>query len=423
MKILLLSQSDSGGAGRAARRLHIGLQSQNIDSEMLVEVKSSDTVKITSQTQGWGKLSANLKLRERLDKIPLAFHPQHSRTEFSPQWVPSKLPSWINSLQPDLINLHWVEHGFLQIESMPRLKQPLVWTLHDMWAFTGGCHYTGNCNHYFKQCGNCPQLRSKKSADLSNWIWKRKARAWKSLNLTIVTPSQWLASCVRNSSLFQYMRVEVIPNGLDVKTYKPLDKSFSRRALNLPQDKKLVLFGAMFGTGDRRKGFHLLKPALKMLQKAEQSNQIDLVVFGGGSQDHISELGFNVHILGRLSDESSLALAYSAADVFVAPSTEDNLPNTIMEASACGTPCVGFQIGGIPDLIDHYKTGYLCKPFDVEDLMNGINWILEDTDRRAILGEAARFKVESEFSDYKQSKNYLTLFEEILAQAPKSKRL
>lgn len=414
MKIVLLSHSETGGAGRAAHRLHLGLQKIGMDSQMLVQKKSSETAGVMSQVRGLQKLSTNLKLGERLDKVPLAFYSSRDHNQFSPQWIPDLLPSKIQSLDSDVVNVHWTGHGFLQIESMSRIKSPIVWTLHDMWAFTGGCHYASDCKGYTKQCGTCPQLHSNRACDLSRWIWKRKSSAWKSLDLTIVTPSQWLAKCASNSTLFQQARIEVIHNGLDTQTYKPIDQAFARSVLNLPQDRHLVLFGAMFGTGDRRKGFHLLQPALNRLRQTEWGDRTDLVVFGSASPQNSTDVDFKIHALGRLKDEFSLALAYAATDVFVAPSIEDNLPNTIMEASACGTPCVGFYTGGIPDLISHKETGYLCQPFEVEDLMQGISWVLRNSDRRRKLGEAARTKVETEFSYRRQAQKYADLFVELV---------
>ncbi|WP_416666460.1 glycosyltransferase family 4 protein [Egbenema bharatensis] len=423
MKTLLLSQSDGGGAGRAARRLHLGLQKIAVESQMLVQVKTSGVPGIVPRGHQWQKLANSLNLLDRVDKVPLSFYRQRERTEFSPQWLPNALATQIHSLNPAVINLHWTGHGFLPIETLSRLKLPLVWTLHDMWAFTGGCHYAGTCDRYTKQCGACPQLHSNREADLSRWIWRRKERAWRSIDLTIVTPSRWLAECARSSTLLQEHRIEVIPNGLDLQIYKPVDRAFARHVLNLPQDRKLILFGAMFGTSDRRKGFHLLQPALDQIRQTAWGNQVDLVVFGGISSQNSAELGFKVHALGRLNDEFSLALAYAAADVFVAPSIEDNLPNTILEASACGTPCVGFQIGGIADLIDHLQTGYLCRPFEVADLVQGMAWILEDHDRRCQLGNAARLKMENQFSDVLQAERYTNLFLERIEDSHLSKKI
>lgn len=424
MKVLLLTHSDNGGAGKAAKRLHVGLQTLDVASQLLVQVKSSEISGAISQgeigNKALHKLSTVLKLRERLDYLPLnLLYQEREPTAFSPRWVPDQLPQQVRKQRPDIVNLHWTGHGLLQIESLAKFESPLVWTLHDMWAFTGGCHYTGSCTRYTQQCGACPQLNSSRDKDLSRWIWKRKQKAWKSLNLTIVTPSHWLADCARKSSLLQDQRIEVIPNGIDVQIYKPLEKTVARHALNLPQDRQLILFGAMLGTRDRRKGFHLLKKALNKLSRSTWHDRIALVTFGNAPAQAIAELGFTVHALGYLHDEPALALAYSAADVFVAPSLEDNLPNTILEASACGTPSIGFDIGGMRDLIEPHQTGYLCRPFETDDLMQGIIWVLEDSDRHLALRKAAREKVITSFSDRQQAQRYRDLFADLIEKTPR----
>ena len=177
-----------------------------------------------------------------------------------------------------MINLHWINGGYLKIGTIAKFKKPIVWTLHDMWAFTGGCHYNVDCTNYTTSCGNCPQLHSHKETDLSRWIWKRKARAWQNLNLTIVTPSHWLAKCAASSSLLKNVRIEVIPNGLDTKQYKPIEKSLARSILGLPEDKQLILFGAMSATSDPRKGFNFLQSALQNLSQSGWGEQVELVV-------------------------------------------------------------------------------------------------------------------------------------------------
>jgi glycosyltransferase involved in cell wall biosynthesis len=413
MNPLIISTFDvSGGAARAAFRLHKGLIMMNVDSRMLVQYKSSDekTV-ITSQN----KLEKWInRMRPTLDNLPLAFYPKHNYATFSPQWFPDLIQSKIKQLSPDIINIHW-SCGYVQIESIAKFAKPLIWTLHDMWAFTGGCQYSLECDRYLNSCGACIQLHSQKEQDLSRWVWERKAKAWKHLNLTIVTPSVWLAECVRKSSLLQNYRVEVIPNGIDIQRYKPINRSLAREWLNLPQDKQLILFGAA-STSQPRKGFHLLKSALQSLSQTKLQDNLELVVFGASQLDEQSNFGFKCHYLGNFNDDVSLALVYAAADVFVAPSTQDNLPNTVMEALACGTPCVGFDIGGMPDMIEHQRNGYLAKPIDVESLAAGIDWVLSDSDRSLNLQQRAREKVEQEFSLELQARRYSQLFAEVISQ-------
>ena len=413
MKVLHLNTSDiSGGAARAAYRLHKGLVNIGLDSQMLVQDKTSDDRNVIgSQTKlekGWAKI------RPTLNAIPLQLYRQRDRTPYSVQWLPSKMNSKIKSIAPDIINLHWICGGYLQIETIAKFNKPIIWTLHDSWAFTGGCHIPYDCKKYTKSCGACPQLHSNRDWDLSRWVWQRKAKAWKDLNLTLVTPSNWLAKCAGSSSLFRDLRIEVIPNGLDITKYKPIERRLVREVLNLPQDKQLVLFGAMNATSDRNKGFHFLQPALQHLSQSEWQDQIELVVFGSSRPENPVDLGFKTHYLGKLSDDISLALVYAAADVFVAASIQENLPNTVMESLACGTPCVAFDIGGMPDMIEHQQNGYLAKAFDVEDLGCGITWVLAERQNWQVLSRQARLKIENQFTLEKATQRYIVLYQEIL---------
>lgn len=411
IKICLLSYSDGGGgAFIGAYRLHEGLKKVGADSKMIVNRKVTDDASILAPPKSLGKIWA--KLAPRIDAIPLNFYRNRGRN-FSLQWLPDGMTSQVNQLNPDVIYLHWIGYAFMQIETLRKLNKPLVWKLADMWAFSGGCHYSQECNGYTQSCGSCPQLNSNKEFDLSRWVWKRKAKAWKNLDLTLVTPSRWLAKCASESSLFRERRIEVIPNGIDTQIYKPIERSQVRHILNLPQEKQLILFVARNVTSDRRKGFHLLLQALELLERSENNAEVELVVVGASKSKNFPDLNLKRHYLGQLNDEISLALAYSAADVFIAPSTQDNFPNTVMEALACGTPCVAFNIGGMPDLIEHHKNGYLAQPFEVEDLTQGIIWILENQERCNKLSAYARRKVEKEFNIELQVKRYLSLFEEV----------
>jgi len=409
IKPLLISSSDiNGGAARAAYRLHRGLQSINVSSQMLVQNKESDDYTVIAPAS---KLSKGIgKLKPTLDALPLQLYPQRDRSVYSVQYLPDQLAAKVAQINPDVINLHWINFGYLQIETLAKFKKPIIWTLHDMWAFTGGCHYNGDCMNYVNSCGACPQLHSNTEKDLSRWVWRRKSKAWQDLNLTIVTPSHWLADCARKSSLFQNLRVEVIANGLDAQVYKPIDQAIARNLLNLSLDKKLVLFGAMNSTRNKRKGFHLLEPALQKLSEDEKLENVELVILGASRPSEVPNLGFPIHYLGRLNDDIALALLYSAVDVFLAPSVQDNLPNAVMESLACGTPCVAFDIGGMSDMIQHQQNGYLAKPFDVNDLAKGITWVLEDEERLKKLGSNSRDKVEQKFTLEIQANNYLSVY-------------
>lgn len=407
----MLSYSDGRlGGYAAAYRLQTGLLELGVDSKMVVaDSIRGDTSVIAPQSKiakGW------LKMLPTLDGLPLNFYQQRERSSYSLQWIPDNIPKRISELNPSVINLHWVAGGFMKIETLVKLGKPLVWTLHDMWPFTGGCHYSQGCDRYISACGSCPQLNSKSNWDLSRWIWRRKAKTWKNLNLTVVTPSFWLANCAKTSSLFAEFPIHVIPYGLDTKKFRPIDQKIARNLLNLPFDKQLILFGAINATGEPRKGFNFLQKSLQVLSQFTKSD-IEVVIFGASQPTENNHFGFNCHYLGKLNDDLSVSLAYSATDVFVAPSIEDNLPNTVMESLACGTPCVAFNIGGMPDLIEHKHNGYLAQPFEAEDLAKGIDWVLMDRERLSKLKEKCRAKVEAEFCQEIQAKRYLSLFKQL----------
>jgi glycosyltransferase involved in cell wall biosynthesis len=415
MNVLMISNSDlEGGAARATYRLHQGLQ-KTISSTLLVQTKHSRDCTVHGKSNFSGIAQAIQGLRLTLENVPSKLYRNREKAIFSSQWLPDQVAVQANLLHPDIINLHWINNGYIQIESIAKFAKPVVWTLHDMWAFTGGCHYDQNCSRYVEACGSCPQLGSTQNQDLSRWIWQRKAKAWKNLDLTIVTPSNWLAECARKSSLLGNQSIHCIPNGIDADIYRPIGRSAARDILQLPQDKFLIMTGSLGVTSDKRKGIHLLKPALQELsQNTDFSNQIEIVVLGESKTANLPELSLKTHFLGMLHDDPSLALAYSAADIFIAPSVQDNLPNTIMEALACGTPCIGFDIGGLPDMIEHQKNGFLADPYEVSSLVHGIVWLLEDRERYLKLVDRARRKVEQEFTLEVQAKQYLSLFSQVL---------
>src|SRR6476661_11852 len=415
MKVLLVSNYDiKGGAARATYRLHEGLQSIAVNSQILVNYKCSNDENVRLMPS---KLGEKFKsLRPKLNRLPLKLYPKLGQVIFSPQWVPDSLASEVAKINPDVINLHWVCEGYMQIETLAKFNKPVVWTLHDMWAFTGGCHYSENCDRYMNSCGACPQLHSTKDTDISRWIWQRKAQAWQNLALTLVTPSNWLAQCAKSSSLFNKYPVKVIANGLDPEVYKPLNRPQVRERLNLPQNKQLVLFGAMQGTDDRWKGFPLLVPALQSLSKSGWQDKIELLVFGSSKPENPIDVGFKTHYLGRLEDES-LAKVYAAADVMVVPSRYEAFGQTASEALACGTPVVAFDVTGLKDIVDGQQNGYLAKPYETEDLARGIAWVLEDPDRHQKLCRSARLKVEEKFTLEVQARAYKNLYEEILQAA------
>lgn len=387
-----------GGVARAAYRLHQGLIQLGVDSKMLVQDQRIDDRTVKSAPN---KVAQRMwKARPVLDALPLQFYRnrQSYPARLSVQWLPDIITSRIAALNPDVVNLHWIGDGFVAAEALSEFNKPIVWTLHNMSAFTGGCCYSQECDRYTKSCGNCPILGHNKSWDLSRWVWQRKAKAGPNLKLTVLTPSKWLADSAKSSSLLKNSNIRVIPNGLDTGTYKPCDRQTARNILNLPQDRQLILFSALNSTSKKRKGFPLLLQALKQLSNYENSHNWELIVFGTSQPKEKQDIDLKTRYLGTLSDDIFLAIIYAAADVFVAPSVQDNLPNAAMEALACGTPCVAFKIGGMPDLIEHKQNGYLAHPFATEDLAQGIAWVLESRQRWQVLSSRAREKVEQEFT-------------------------
>ncbi len=416
MRVVHLSATDiKYGADRATYRLHQGLRSAGVDSLMVVGRKFSHdgTVHPSTHSRIQGVLNDR---RSLLDQYPLILYPNRSSALFSTAWVPERVSRHLLISSSDIVNLHWICGGFLRPESIASISKPIVWRLSDMWAFTGGCHYSGECVRYRQVCGSCPHLGSHHEKDLSQWLWKRKERSWKKTQLTIVTPSRWLSSCAGESSLLKRCRAEVIPNGIDGDLFRPADKLYSRELVGLPKDKKIVLFGAINPTQDERKGYSYLIDALNRMARKGVHHGLELAILGASKPERGSELALPVHYLGYLEDTARLVNCYAAADVFVAPSKEDNFPSTVLESLACGTPVVAFNVGGIPDLIEHMGNGYLAKPFDTADLSNGIEWMMSDESKYEGLSKRARQKVEQEFTIGIQAGKYRRLYEELLGE-------
>lgn len=411
MRVAILNTMDrSGGAARAASRLNKGLLSLGIDSRMLVQVKTGHDEDVIGRHGRMARATAQLRLLA--DQLPVIPRWWKMQGVFAPALLPGNAWRRANAHNADIIHMHWVTKAFMAINDIPRLNAPIVWTLHDMWPFTGGCHYDMDCGRYTSGCGMCPVLGSDKIDDLSARLLSRKRRAWKGLDLTIISPSHWLANCARGSVLLRDFRTEVIPNGIDLDHFRPIPRPEARAALSINPDKKIILFGAMSPTDDRRKGFSRLQEALHIL--AAENTDAGVVVFGAPQPDPAPDSILPTQYIGKLDSDRDLACLYSAADVFVAPSEQDNLPNTIMEALACGTPCVAFRVGGIPDMIQHENNGYLATPGDSEALARGIDWVLKDPLRWNALSENARSTAEKNYRLTDIAEKHKNLYSEIL---------
>lgn len=413
MKVIHLSHSDvDGGAARAAYRIHQALRVSGVESTLLVNAASIDDWTVQGPRTKLEKYC--LKLRPLVGSLATKLSHTGNPALHSPSILPSGRVRALNASNADVLHLHWVQGEMLSIEDIGRLCKAVVWTLHDMWAFCGAEHYTEDSRW---RDGYLADNRPghERGFDLNRWTWERKRKCWRR-PMYIVTPSRWLASCVRESALMQDWSVTVIPNCLDTKQWQPVDQTLARSLLGWPVDAPLLLFGSVGGGRDPRKGFDLLMQALIHLRR--QMPELHLAVFGQLAPRNPPDLGFPVHYTGHLYDDLSLRILYSAADAMVIPSRQDNLPNTGIEAHACGTPVVAFDIGGLPDIVKHQRTGYLTKPFDILDLARGIEWVLSDPQRLAQLRMQARKEAVACFDSAVVAKQYREVYEAVI-QLPK----
>ncbi|WP_347272951.1 glycosyltransferase [Candidatus Kuenenia sp.] len=426
IKIVHLCMQDFGGAGGAAYRLHRGLLSIGVNSTMVVLNKKSEdpSVKVIPDTYS-GHMTSCIDT-PRHDSLTWQKHAQ--RWEMLLAHYP-KRPDGLEVFRDadsdvrldlikevqgaDIINLHWV-NGVFDCKRAPSSMagKPIVWTMHDMNPFTGGCHYAGDCSRYKTSCGKCPQLGSGKENDLSSIVWEKRSIAYPLLNINVASPSKWLARCASESSLFSQFPVSVIPNGCPIDKFKPYPKKEARKFFNIATSANVILFGAD-SVVNKRKGFVYLLKSLNNLIYNEKQN-ILLITFGHIPDNILINIKYPVKNFGHVSDQKQLSIIYSMADLFVITSLEDNLPNTVLESMACGTPVVGFNIGGIPDMIEHKETGYLAKPKDIDDLTKGINWIISSSEETKLnLSKKCRKKVEELYALEIQANNYRKLYEEL----------
>lgn len=423
MKILLINTDDSmGGAAIACLRLLSVLEDEkDIEAKLLVQEKKGYRPDVKAVAESWlekkrafGRFVTErlyFRLHEKNKEVRFAFSPANTGIDISQHPLVQ---------EADILHLHWVNFGFLSIESLKKLfslGKPIVWTLHDMWAFTGGCHHSGDCENYQVHCGNClPYLRNPSPNDLSSKVWQRKNEIFGDTDklppIQIIGCSQWLANRASKSSLFKNLPIGAIPNPLDVSIFKPTAKAEARAKLNLPIDKKLTLFAAAKVTVIW-KGFSYFQEALQILkERIDNPQDIELVILGESDETINQTLPFKTHALGRITDVEKIALIYSAADVFTISSIQENLPNTIMEAMACGTPAVGFEVGGIPEMITHQQTGFLAKYKSAENFAEGIKWVLFEADAETLAANA-RKKVLERYSQEVVKERYLEVYKSL----------
>jgi len=412
MRIAIVTFSDSrGGASKAAFRLHQSLVQAGEDSWMIVQQQYSSDVKVIGPQSKVDKLISST--RSSMDSWPLKQEILKKNGFFSVNWVPfDRIRRKLRELKPDVIHMHWICGGMLRIESLAKLDVPVVWSLHDMWPFTGGCHYDNHCGKYMDVCGNCPILESSRPRDLSRWIFNRKKKTYSRIdNLTIVGLSHWMAECAKSSTLLSTRPVHYIPNPIDTELFNVINKHMARELFKLPKDKKLILFAAANPLGDPRKG------SLELVQMLEVYDEPDTecVILGARNRHVTVDIHMPVHYVDTLHDEVSLVALYNACDVTILPSRQENLSNIALESLACGTPVVAFDIGGNRDMVLHKKTGYIAKPFDHQDLKSGTIWVLDESRNKAV-SCAARETVLDRFDQRQVVQQYIRLYKDIISR-------
>ncbi|WP_443936919.1 glycosyltransferase [Pedobacter sp. MW01-1-1] len=423
LKVVHLNTYDgNGGAGRACLRLSDALRANGIDSKVLVYYKFGQNKKIDTFSKSLiqrGRAVYNI-LSERYFAKWLS---KSVKTPFSLQWFGRSIVHHPDVKSADLIHLHWVNHGFLTpkfLAELDELEKPIVWTFHDSNAFTGGCHVRYGCEHFHNQCGECPILKYSGKNDISHKTWLRKQRAYGKMNFHIVAPSNWMADSVKFSSLLGTRSISVIPNTIETKIFKPYVKADAKKILKINPDKFVLMSGFMPSKNDKHKGTPYLIEALEILSKRKgiKRENIELVIFGNKDNAEMPVFPFKTTFLGTISKDEHLAKCYSAADAFITPSLEDNLPNTVMESLACATPVVAFTTGGIPDMVSHLKNGYLAQYENAEDLANGIEWLYYHSNKEEIQKEA-RLSILSHFSEKVIAEKHTILYERLIDLQPK----
>lgn len=432
MRVSIVNTEDRGGAANAAIRLHQGLLTLNVDSRLIVyrgqeaaESKIVRAQKPIAMTLAQSALRIFLAQYHGLDKSPRS-KPVRTCELFSDCRSANGVALKLQPADTDVLNLHWVAR-FVDLPSLlPRFagKIPIVWTLHDMQPLTGGCHYTAGCEAFASACQNCPQLMHPGPRDASAEVFQARLAALRYLrdsDLHIVAPSKWLLNEAARSTALSRFSGTCIPYGLNTDTFRPVDKNLARRSLGLPLDKRLLLYVSAC-MQNHRKGLDLLMTAVAQAKQRHPDLQVVAVgATGRNRDDSYTELG--IITLGSLIDERQLAAAYSAADLFVIPSRQDNLPNTMLESLACGTPVVGFDIGGIPDVVRPGKTGWLAKQLSPESLAAAIaEAMLAIQDRELVARYQANCRqiAETEFTLRRQAADYCKLFRSLVEAQQRS---
>ena len=397
----------SWGAAKGALWLHQSLMECGVDSHFFIQFGDSDPdQKILSATSIIGNVS--VALYQKMDRIPVQLYKKRSRSAlFSPTLLGPSLEKIIAKINPDVIHLHWVNNGLLSMSQISKFKRPVVWTLRDLWPFTGGCHYSNGCTKYYRVCSACPILGSTSNSDLSSNIFKIKSKIYSThKNLFPVAISKWIREEAVKSALFNQQDIKLIYNGIPCSQFPVWDKLEARKKLGLPEDKKLILFGAISSRVDPRKGWEFVENYFNFHQNEDEM----LVTFGsdGFDDDSIPHIS-----LGKISDTQKLSQIYSACDVFAAPSLEEAFGKTIVESLSCGTPVVSFDYSAPKELITHCENGYLAIYKDQASFDKGIRWCMGesfDKNRR----DKMHLYVEENFNSSNLSTSYKSFYQSVL---------
>jgi glycosyltransferase involved in cell wall biosynthesis len=402
----------------AAHRLMEALNNNGVKAKMLVAEKTSDSIPVAGMQQSlaarwhflWERwcIFCHLRFsRQHLFDIDIA----NSGFDIT------RTPEF---READVVHIHWVNQGMLSLKSVRKILRsgkPVVWTMHDLWPATAICHYARTCDTFKTGCHNCPLLPGHGSVnDLARRVWKRKKRLYAKSNIRFVACSRWLEGEAKQSALMKGLKVTSIPNAIDTHTFHPADKRKARQRLNLPEDKRVILFVSQKVT-DERKGMPYFVEAMQKLieQHPDLRDNTVVALLGSHSDEMAAQMPVPAFPLGYVANEKSIASVYNAADAYVLPSLEDNLPNTIMEAMACGVPCVGFRVGGIPEMIDHQKNGYVARFKDSADLAEGLYWTLNATADSNALSKNAVTKVAQNYSQQSVAVRYTEVYNELIA--------
>jgi glycosyltransferase involved in cell wall biosynthesis len=417
MKITIVNTTDiRGGAAIAAFRLFKVIREKLPETRMLVNEKLTNTEGVSGLNNSFSQ-RIKIKWLFLLERMSFIIRSKNRELwfSFSTANFGRNIVNHPDIISADIVHLHWVNGGFLSFKSIRKLiktGKPVVWTMQDMWAFTGGCHYSGSCTNFMKSCGDCFFLKSPSKKDISFQIHQKKLKLFSTGNISFIASSNWMAENARNSSLIGNRKIIVLPNPIDTTVFKPVEKIAIRAKLGLPRDKFLILSGAA-NLKDKRKGFSFLIEALSVMMKRnpEISENYGLVTFGKSSE--VNDSVIPVYPQSYLKNDSEIAMLYQAANVYVIPTLEDNLPSTVMESLACGTPVVAFNTGGIPDMVDHKISGYLAELRNVQDLITGIDWVKNHA-ASAQLGQNCRKKVLENFSHEIIAEKYLNFYRSLL---------